>query len=76
MPQMDGFEACRHLKEDPRTRKIPVVMLTARGTREDVEKGRAVGCEEYFIKPFSPIALLDRVYQILERARAEARADG
>ena len=76
MPHMDGFEACRNLKGDPKTHKIPVIMLTARGTKEDIDKGKTVGCEEYFIKPFSPIALLDKVYQVLEKSRAEAaRAD-
>ena len=71
MPGMDGFEACRQLKGDPLTTNTPVIMLTARGTREDLDRGREAGADDYFVKPFSPIALLDKIAQVLEKGRGE-----
>jgi len=71
MPRMDGFEACRQLKGDPLTTNTPVIMLTARGTREDLDRGREAGADDYFVKPFSPIALLDKRAQVLEKGRGE-----
>ena len=71
MPRMDGFEACRQLKGDPLTTNTPVIMLTARGTREDLERGREAGADDYFVKPFSPIALLDKIAKVLEKGRGE-----
>ena len=71
MPGMDGFEACRQLKGDPLTTNTPVILLTARGTREDLDRGREAGADDYFVKPFSPIALLDKIAQVLERGRGE-----
>ena len=71
MPRMDGFEACRQLKGDPLTTNTPVIMLTARGTREDLDRGREAGADDYFVKPFSPIALLDKIAQVLEKGRGE-----
>jgi DNA-binding response OmpR family regulator len=71
MPRMDGFEACRQLKGDPLTMNTPVILLTARGTREDLEMGREAGADDYFVKPFSPTALLDKVTQVLEKGREE-----
>jgi len=71
MPRMDGFEACRQLKGDPLTMNIPVIMLTARGTREDLERGTEAGADDYFVKPFSPIALLDKIAQVLEKGRED-----
>jgi DNA-binding response OmpR family regulator len=66
MPGLDGFEVCRQLKSSPETTSIKVVMLTARGTDADRARGREVGADDYFAKPFSPIQLLKRVYALLE----------
>ena len=65
MPRQDGFETCRQLKEDPKTAGIPVVMLTARGSREDREIGDIVKADGYITKPFSPQKLLDTVSEFL-----------
>jgi two-component system phosphate regulon response regulator PhoB len=64
MPKVDGFEACRLLKDDPATSDIVVVMLTARAQESDRERGRGAGADEYFTKPFSPVALLRLVEEI------------
>jgi DNA-binding response OmpR family regulator len=66
MPKLDGFEVCRHLKAEPATAGIKIVMLTARGADVDRAKGREAGADDYFIKPFSPVQLLNKVYALLE----------
>jgi DNA-binding response OmpR family regulator len=66
MPKLDGFQVCRSLKTDPETSGIKVVMITARGTDVDRARGREAGADDYFIKPFSPIQLLNKVYALLE----------
>jgi two-component system alkaline phosphatase synthesis response regulator PhoP len=66
MPKLDGFEVCRQLKNQPDTAGIKVVMLTARGADVDRAKGRDAGADDYFIKPFSPVKLLNKVYALLE----------
>ncbi|MDY6988485.1 MAG: response regulator [Thermodesulfobacteriota bacterium] len=59
--ELDGFEVCRLLKEDPETRHIYVIMLTAKGQQGDKEKGVACGSDDYFVKPFSPVELMDKI---------------
>jgi two-component system, OmpR family, phosphate regulon response regulator PhoB len=65
MPKMNGFEVCRSLKTEPSTAGVKVVMLTARGTDPDRLMGREAGADDYFIKPFSPLQLLNKVYALL-----------
>jgi len=69
MPRLDGFETCRRLKEDVHTRDIPVVLLTARNSREDRARGDEVKADGYITKPFSPQRLLDTVQQYLGVAK-------
>ena len=57
LPVMDGWEATRRLKSDPRTRAIPVVALTAVAMRGDEEQARAAGCDDYISKPARPVAI-------------------
>jgi two-component system, OmpR family, phosphate regulon response regulator PhoB len=66
MPRLDGFQVCQALKNDPETASIKVVMLTARGGDADRARGRECGADDYFVKPFSPIQLLNKVYSLLE----------
>lgn len=66
MPKIDGFEVCRMLKRDPQTSGIKVVMVTARSADDDRASARAVGADDYFVKPFSPVQLLNKVYALLE----------
>lgn len=72
MPQMTGYEACEILKEDPDTRKIPVVFLSAKGQDMEIKRGIELGAEEYILKPFSPDELYQRVANILNRAGYQA----
>jgi two-component system, OmpR family, phosphate regulon response regulator PhoB len=66
MPKMDGFQVCHSLKSDPETMGIKIVMITARATDVDRARGREAGADDYFIKPFSPIQLLNKIYALLE----------
>ena len=66
MPKLDGFQVCQTLKSEPETSGIKVVMISARGNDVDRARGREVGADDYFIKPFSPIQLLNKVYALLE----------
>jgi len=71
MPHLDGFGLLRALRSDPRTRSIPVIMLSARAGEETQVEGLEAGADEYLIKPFSARELLARVQNlvILKRAR-------
>jgi len=61
MPGMDGYEVCRRLKADPRTRDVPVIFLTAKVETVDEEQGFALGAVDYITKPISPPIVLARV---------------
>jgi signal transduction histidine kinase len=61
MPEIDGYEVCRRLKDDPATAHIPVIFLTARTEIEDEQRGFALGAVDYIAKPISPPVVLARV---------------
>ena len=65
MPGMDGFEVCKRLKSNSETKSSYIIMLTAKGQKQNIEKGYAVGTDDYFVKPFSPMELLNKVEQVL-----------
>jgi DNA-binding response OmpR family regulator len=58
---LDGYQVCRHIKQDPQLKGIQVIMLTARGQATDVAAGEDAGADAYLVKPFSPLELIDRV---------------
>jgi len=61
MPEMDGYEVCRQLQADERTRRIPVIFVTARAEVEDEAQGFGLGAVDYITKPVSPAIVLARV---------------
>jgi len=65
MPKMDGFEACKALKQQEKTKEIPVVFLSAKGQEADIQIGFEAGAEAYFLKPFTPDELPQRLIKIL-----------
>jgi len=67
MPSLNGFEVTRRLREDPATREIPVILLTARAQESDVQEGFDPGADDYIRKPFSPRELSARVQAVLGR---------
>jgi CheY-like chemotaxis protein len=58
---LNGLEVCRRLKNDPATSDIPIIILSASGQQSDINAGRTAGADDYLTKPFSPIALLEKV---------------
>jgi two-component system phosphate regulon response regulator PhoB len=74
LPGMDGLELCRILKNDPTTRHIQIVMLTAKGEEVDIVAGLELGADDYVVKPFSPRVLSARIKAVLRRQAAEASA--
>jgi two-component system alkaline phosphatase synthesis response regulator PhoP len=76
MPGVDGYEACRRLRADPKTAHLPILMLTARAEEADKVVGLELGADDYLAKPFGERELLARVRALLRRvARAEAPTD-
>ena len=65
MPRRNGLDVCRSLKSDPETAGIKIVVLTASGSETDRHNAYEAAADDYFVKPFSPIALLDKVYALL-----------
>ena len=72
MPGMDGLELTRRLRDDPTTRHIPIVMLTARGELEDRVAGMDTGVNAYLAKPFSPRELLSSARSLVKTQAAQA----
>lgn len=64
LPDASGIDICRALKSDPETASMAVVMLTAKAQSTDLEEAEAAGADGYFTKPFSPVALMQRVERI------------
>lgn len=67
MPKMTGFEACKALKQQEKTKDIPVIFLSAKGQEAEISTGLDLGAEEYFLKPFAPDDLIKRVNKILAK---------
>ena len=76
MPELDGFETCRQLKENPNTRDIPVIFLTAKVETEDIVNGFELGAVDYVTKPFNPAELLSRVQTHLALKSAREKLAG
>ncbi|MES2959115.1 MAG: response regulator transcription factor [Pseudomonadota bacterium] len=75
LPDGDGLDFTRTLRSDARTRRLPLLMLTARGEPLDRIVGLELGADDYLGKPFEPRELLARVKALLRRAQPEAAAD-
>jgi len=75
MPIMDGFEALKTLKADPKTADIPVIMLTAKAQDADVFHGWQSGADLYLTKPFNPMELLTFVKRIFDTQAEAQNAD-
>ena len=76
MPGMDGYEVCRRLKSDIRTRDIPIVFVTGRTEDNDQEKGLSLGAIDYILKPYSPLIVLARIrnHLALQKAHRDLKA--
>ena len=74
LPDGDGLDLTRELRADARTRRLPLLMLTARGEPMDRIVGLELGADDYLPKPFEPRELLARVKALLRRAQPDAAA--
>lgn len=68
LPELDGLEVCRAMREEPATQLLPVIMLTAKGDESDIVAGLDAGADDYVTKPFSPRELVARVNAMLRRS--------
>jgi DNA-binding response OmpR family regulator len=75
LPDGDGLDFTRALRNEPRTRRLPLLMLTARGEPMDRILGLEIGADDYLPKPFEPRELLARVKALLRRATPDGGAD-
>ena len=65
MPHMDGIECLRRLRADPETARLPVILLTARAQDEDILEGTRSGADQYLLKPFNPVEIVEIVKSTL-----------
>ena len=66
MPIMDGPETCRRLKADDELKGIPVIFLTAKSQKKEIEAGLELGAVGYLVKPFDPMTLADELRKIID----------
>ncbi|MBT2379508.1 response regulator transcription factor [Streptomyces sp. ISL-111] len=74
LPYVDGLDVCRILRTEPGTEDVPILLLTARRTEEDMLLGLDLGADDYLTKPYSPRELTARVRALLRRSRKSASA--
>ena len=67
MPRMNGYDACRRMKEITALKDVPIIFLSAKGQRQEVEDGLSLGAADYILKPFAPEELISKVREILGR---------
>jgi DNA-binding response OmpR family regulator len=74
MPKMDGFELCKKTKENPKTKDIPFLFLTAKGKLDDQLKGFSLGGDDYIVKPFNLNDLLKKISKSIEQYKEKGPA--
>lgn len=74
LPKVSGIDVCRRLREADDTRKIPVVVLTARSASEVADAARAAGCDRFLQKPVGPVEVLHEVESVIGKAPAPGEA--
>jgi len=67
LPGLNGFEVCKLVRKDPKTKNLPIVMLTAKSEENDMAAGLDLGADDYITKPFSPKILISRIKAALRR---------
>ena len=75
LPDADGFDVCKYLKNDERYSDIPVIMLTAKAEESDKVLGLEIGADDYITKPFSPREMIARIRVVLRRKGNETKND-
>ncbi|MBB1126652.1 phosphate regulon transcriptional regulator PhoB [Thiospirillum jenense] len=75
LPGRSGLELAVQLKQNPKTKTIPIIMISARGEEEDRVKGLDTGADDYIAKPFSPREMVARIHAVLRRSKPENSED-
>ncbi|MBQ8524259.1 MAG: response regulator transcription factor [Clostridia bacterium] len=73
LPYMDGIEVLREIRTNPDTRRIPVIMATAKGTEMDKISGLDLGADDYLVKPFGVMEMVSRIKAVLRRCEPESK---
>jgi CheY-like chemotaxis protein len=76
LPRLDGWEATRRLKADPRTKHIPILVLTGHAQADDAEGARRAGCDAFLAKPCLPDVVASRLEAVLAAGRAARQVAG
>lgn len=71
MPEMNGFEACRRIRQQEITQSVPIIMVTTKGEEQNVETGFESGCSDYITKPINGAELLTKIRSYLDAGCAE-----
>ena len=66
MPDLNGYEVCRQIKNNPATRATKVIMVSAKVQKEEIEQGLKAGADDYITKPFEPLDLAEKIAKLLE----------
>jgi DNA-binding response OmpR family regulator len=69
MPRRDGLQLLSDLKGDPRTEDLPVILLSAKAQKSEVQHGLDLGADDYITKPFDPIQLIERLNAVMGKPR-------
>jgi two-component system, OmpR family, alkaline phosphatase synthesis response regulator PhoP len=67
MPEINGYDVCRTIKNDPDLKKTYIIMLTAKGQADEQERCKEIGADEYVVKPFSPMEIFAKINNIPDR---------
>ncbi|NOZ56202.1 MAG: response regulator [Calditrichaeota bacterium] len=65
MPKKNGYEVCTEIRNHPELQHVPIILITAKGQKADLERGLQAGANEYMTKPFSPTQVVARVKEVL-----------
>ena len=76
MPGLDGYAVCARIRADATLAAVPVIMVTANYVSADVEAARRVGADDFLVKPFDPVLLLDKANALLGRATSLTEPSG
>lgn len=74
LPEIDGLEICKILRQNDKTANIPIIMLTAKGEEADKVVGLELGADDYVVKPFSPRELVARIKAVLRRTQNKSQS--
>jgi two-component system phosphate regulon response regulator PhoB len=76
LPGKNGLEICRALREQEKSRTVPIIILTAKSEEDDIVTGLEIGADDYVTKPFSPKVLVARLQALLRRNPEQAQSEG